>query len=118
MGAVSPASSGEPVDTPLRARRRGTDNRTGQVAHALAPTDRGTTRRGVQVPGFYSGHTTTIRGSSAAAPQVARWMAAGPDAEPPPLPHGVVTGHRAQDAIGDAAARAASTSPIRHVRAR
>lgn len=112
------ASSGEPVDTPLRARRRGTDNRTGQVAHALAPTDRGTTRRGVQVPGFYSGHTTTIRGSSAAAPQVARWMAAGPDAEPPPLPHGVVTGHLAPHAIGDAAARAASTSPIRHVRAR
>jgi hypothetical protein len=112
------ASSGDAVDTPLRARRRGADNRTTQVAHALAPTDRSTSLRGIQVSGFFSGQTKTMQGSSAAAPQVARWLAAGPAAASPPAPASRSATGDATDATGGTAATTSTRSPIRHVPAR
>ncbi len=97
-------ASGHAVDGPQRARRRGLANKTAAVDQYLAPTDRGRSRTGLQVPGFFSGQTASLRGSSAAAPQVARWVARGrpgdaqkkpdlsdrepgePDASPAPVP--------------------------------
>lgn len=80
-------ASDQAVDGPRRARRRGQGNSTQAVDQYLAPTDRGGARPGVQVPGFFSGQTATMRGSSAAAPQVGRWVARGrPEAAPPDPP--------------------------------
>ena len=41
----------------------------------FAPGDRSASQPGLAVPGFFSGQTATIRGTSAAAPQVARRIA-------------------------------------------
>lgn len=105
-------ASGAPLDDRRRARRRVHGNATAAVAHDLAPTDRGDARPGLLVPGFFSGQMTTMRGSSAAAPQVGRWIARGrPSSAPNPEPN---------PKDGDSSGEQASTpvAPVREVPAR
>ncbi|WP_144290200.1 S8 family serine peptidase [Ideonella sp. A 288] len=51
----------------------------------FAPSDRTPTLRGLRVPGFFSGTRSTLGGTSAAAPQVARRQAEGPPGESSPV---------------------------------
>lgn len=51
----------------------------------FAPSERSPTLRGLQVPGFFSGSRSTLGGTSAAAPQVARRQAEGPLREGGPV---------------------------------